>query len=204
MANDEAVLKRREVLVGIGVAAVAAAGVVARLPALMPSGVSVSEALDSSAAASTASGQAGPSVGPLVMPARSDDVEALFRSARTGSSLRLEGVEDRWDVISVHGVRNGAIPVVLATSAGDRFAVEVFRDTPDGAATPIARAEGLALFLVNGGSGSTPTEEVQGRGVMALRRALAAARRDGAAVPAALQTRDARTASMSSHLFPLA
>jgi hypothetical protein len=88
-------------------------------------------------------------------------------------------------IVTVHPVVHGGVPVVLETSSGRRYQVDVLaRDPagPDGVATT-AR---LSLFVANGGDGSTDTDEEQGLGAMALAELLAAGDRDGAPLPALL------------------
>ncbi|GAB5549710.1 MAG: hypothetical protein RLO52_21570 [Sandaracinaceae bacterium] len=108
-------------------------------------------------------------------------VRALF------GDLRGRVIEGHWRVEAVHAVRAGAIPVVLSIRTGARFAAEVFRwDASD--PEPIGRAEGLALYLVNGGDGQTATDEMAGLGVRALGRALDARLAEGASIPQGLST----------------
>lgn len=94
-------------------------------------------------------------------------------------------IEGHWRVESVFAVRAGAVPVILSTTHGERFAVEIFRADPSSGAAPLGEAPGLALYLVNRGDGSTGTDEAAGLGVRALGRALAA-RRAGEEAPASL------------------
>ncbi|MFK7989597.1 MAG: hypothetical protein AB8I08_26505 [Sandaracinaceae bacterium] len=108
-------------------------------------------------------------------------VTDLFGSIAVGTA-----VSTHWRVEKIHAVRAGAIPVVMSTIYGDRFALEVFRDSANGP-TPITRTRGLALFLVNGGDGGSPTDELFGLGVMALGAAL---------------ENEATTASIPSALLP--
>lgn len=135
---------------------------------------------------------------PAPLPPIDDAVRALFGPIGPGTRLGPD-----FEVVAVHGVRAGAIPVVLA-SAGHRFALEIFRDddATTGAA-PIARANGLSLFLVNEGDGATRTVERFGLGVMALGRALTARREAGAPVPSALEHHAARIASAGAFHIPL-
>lgn len=164
---------RREALIGIG--GVAIGGLIA--------GAAVSRG--------GASGEAGPE-DPLVadgpsapsragrLDAPDDEVRALFGPLVEGSPIATH-----WRLEAVHGVRAGAIPVVLSTAHGQRFAAEIFRDDPE-AARPVARAGGLALYLVNRGDGRSPTDELFGLGVMALGRELEGRLAAGAAVPGGL------------------
>jgi hypothetical protein len=123
------------------------------------------------------------------LPEADADVRALFGPLREGAALG-----SGFRIETVHGIRGGAIPVVLATASGDRFAVEVFRADPEGP-TPIARAGELALHLINRGSGESPTDERAGLAVMALARALEDRVARGAPLPAGLETHRARMAN---------
>lgn len=171
---------RREALVGMGAAALGAAVGVPRL-------------LEVDAAASP-----GPSgePAPRVLPA-TDDVRALFGALREGSAISTH-----WHLESVHAVRAGAIPVVMSTIYGGRFGVEIFREEAGGP-TPIARARGLALHLLNHGDGTSRTAELNGLGVMALGRALEERRAEGAPLPAGLDTYRRRTARDPDGIFDI-
>lgn len=174
---------RREALFGMGAAAVGAAVGVPRLlevTAADPIGPIASE-------------PATPHVAPAT-----DEVRALFGSLREGSAISTH-----WRLESVHAVRAGAIPVVMSTIYGGRFAVEIFREEAEGP-NPIARARGLALHLHNNGDGSSRTAELNGLGVMALGRALEARRAEGAPLPAGLDTYRARTAREPHGVFDIA
>lgn len=109
-----------------------------------------------------------------------EEVRALFGPLVEGSPISTH-----WRLEAVHGVRAGAIPVVLSTASGQRFAAEIFRDDPE-SPRPVARAGGLALFLVNRGDGRSPTDESFGLGVMALGRELEGRLATGALVPSGL------------------
>lgn len=113
-------------------------------------------------------------------PPRSS-VQALFGQLTPGSAL-----SSHWRIEALYDVRAGAIPVVLATLSGHRFAVEVFLGGAD--ARALATAGPLALYLVNRGDGSSSSDESAGLGVMALGRALEARFAEGAVVPEGLGT----------------
>jgi hypothetical protein len=131
-----------------------------------------------------------------VAPA-TDEVRALFGTLEEGSAISTH-----WRLESVHAVRAGAIPVVMSTIYGGRFALEIFRDEADGP-TPIARARGLALHLLNHGDGSSRTAELNGLGVMALGRALEERRAEGAPLPSGLDTYRRRTARDPEGIFDI-
>jgi len=79
-------------------------------------------------------------------------------------------------------VENGALPMELVDASGHPFIVEVHRW--DEAAPPgIARAGSLAVYLRNGGTGTTRTKETHGLGAMALASLLEARERAGKQVP---------------------
>lgn len=173
---------RREALVGVGTVALGAAVGVPRLIELQASADGPAESVDQPVA--------------HVLPA-TDDVRALFGALREGSAISTH-----WRLESVHAVRAGAIPVVMSTIYGGRFAVEIFRDEADGP-TPIARAQGLALHLFNRGDGSSRTAELNGLGVMALGRALEERRAEGAPLPPGLETYRARTSRDPHGVFDI-
>lgn len=188
--NDEAMFPRRDVLLGLGIAAGATATV-------GPANVAAALASPASSVAAPA-GAATPAapavISPLVMPARCAEVDSLFGPVGAGTT-----VGDA-TVVAVHGIRNGSIGVVLDRS-GDRFAVEIFREE-EGGAPPVVRAAGLSLFMVNDGTGFTPTHEGNGVAVMALGRLLAARRGGGAPIPRELAGRSTRDA-VESREIPL-
>lgn len=78
---------------------------------------------------------------------------------------------DRWQVVAVHPVRFGAIPVVLATDDGRRYQVDVLARDDEGPAG-VANTEHFSLYVANQGDGDLPTDEEQGLGAIALARAL--------------------------------
>lgn len=78
-------------------------------------------------------------------------------------------------------IERAALPFELRDPRGHLFVVEAHRHDPR---TPgIARAGSLDVFLSNGGTGATPTDETHGLAAMALARVLAARERAGHAVP---------------------
>lgn len=122
-------------------------------------------------------------------------VERLFGSLRPGTLL-----EGHWRIERLHGLRAGAIPVVLSARDGSRFAAEVFRADADGP-TPVGDAGPLALYLVNRGDGDAATDEVAGLGVQALARALRGRLDEGAEVPDALVTHATRRRAHPAGVF---
>lgn len=173
------VLGRREVLKSAGVATLVAAStalLAARRANAESEGRRMLRPSDPARAGAPAIAPAGP------------EVLALFGPIQPGTRI------GRWTVRAVHGVRMGAIPVVLASEEGEEFQVDVLRrDNAPGAPAAVGQARTLSVFVVNGGSGSTATLEEQGLGAMALAEALARREDEGAAVPALLTLRE-RTA----------
>lgn len=186
MTTQKPVGGRRQVLVGAGAAALG--GLVVG-PALLRraahDGHAVAE-LPEPALAEDRRAEGGAQ--PAQLAPADDDVRALFGPLREGSAISTH-----WRIESLHAARAGAIPLVMSTIDGRRFAVEVFRGDPQGS-QPIARAGSLALHLVNQGDGSSRTDELTGLGVMALARALEARLSAGAPIPNALGTHRERTA----------
>ena len=165
---------RRGALLGIGLAATGAAVAVRSIDAAADEGTAPPRRDE------------GPTARPDAMAAHElraprPSVQALFGALTPGSAL-----SSHWRIEAVYDVRAGAIPVVLATLSGHRFAVEIFLGGPD--APGIATAGPLALYLVNRGDGSSSSDESAGLGVMALGNALAARLAEGAVVPDGLVT----------------
>lgn len=179
---------RRGALVGIGLAATGAAAVIPRL----------AEGSTRTGAEREHDDEALPQVRPSAAHAHDlreadEATRALFGPLREGSVL--EGVR----IESLHAARAGAIPVVLATLDGERFAVEIFRLDAD--RTPLAAAGPLALHLVNRGDGRRSTPEAVGLGVRALARALERRVSEGAPIPSALSTHAERIARHPGGIF---
>jgi|KBSMisStandDraft_5_1062788.scaffolds.fasta_scaffold183918_2 hypothetical protein len=94
---------------------------------------------------------------------------------------------DRWMIVHVFDVREGLIPVEMATIAdGGHFKVALLRRDPAGP-RGVADTQQLSLFISNKGDGGTTTPEEQGQGIMALAGALTM-REEGGAKPPALST----------------
>ena len=167
-ASSDKRLGRRSVMAGIGIAASAAATGAAAGAAngLFDSAMNgVDAAVDARAAAA-------PSAPDLLQAHHLSAPDAEARATLAGLEPG-QVIEGHWRVESVFAVRAGAVPVVLSTTRGERFAVEIFRADPS-AAAPLAETATLALYLVNRGDGATVTDEAAGLGVRALGRALAA------------------------------
>ncbi|NOY91508.1 MAG: hypothetical protein GXP55_09930 [Deltaproteobacteria bacterium] len=124
-----------------------------------------------------------------VVPAAGAEVRAFFGSLTEGTGLSSSGPtaadQARWTIESIHELRHGAIPVVLADARGRRFQVDVLR-RDDAGDSAIAVAGGVALYLSNRGDGATGTLEEHGLGVMALASALRM--QDRAPAPSGLTT----------------
>jgi hypothetical protein len=95
--------------------------------------------------------------------ARDGDRHALHECLPEG--LRF----GRWRVVAVHPVKHGAVPVVLESRRGQRFQVDVLRrDRHPQAKAGVGETRLYALYLVNNGRGSKPTQEEQGVGLLWL------------------------------------
>ena len=106
------------------------------------------------------------------------EVSELLGEIRPGSELA------KCRVVEVRPLWMGAIPILLETPSGARFQLDVLRakSSEDG----VGRAPGLAVFVTNGGDGSTRTDERQGLAAMALGARIARRLREGARVPTLL------------------
>jgi len=117
------------------------------------------------------------------------------------------GVLSGWEITSAGSVRFGAVPLEMRTPAGDHFNVELLRrDT--GGPQGIGETEHFAIFVINRGDGGTATDELQGRGVLALRRYLAGREVEVAAagleLPEVMTLRERDQAYPDGHFSPRA
>ena len=110
-------------------------------------------------------------------------VRALFGDLRAGSKI------DRWTLIEIADVHAGCIPVLMAAADGTRFQIDIAERDPQGP-KPVAETKSLALYLVNGGGGTTSTVEEHGLGVMALAAALKQREQAGAVAPQLVKLRE--------------
>jgi hypothetical protein len=110
-------------------------------------------------------------------------VLALFGDLRPGTKI------DRWTLVEIADVRAGCIPVLMAAPDGTRFQVDIAARDSDGP-KPVAETNTLALYLVNGGGGTTSTIEEHGLGVMALAAALKQREQSGAVAPQLVKLRE--------------
>jgi hypothetical protein len=78
-------------------------------------------------------------------------------------------------------VDQGALPFELEDPSGRRFVVEVHRR--DTSVSGIRPAGSLDVFLRNGGTGTTPTDETHGLAAMALASMLAKREAEGRPIP---------------------
>jgi len=113
----------------------------------------------------------------------SSSVKALFGDLRPGTKI------DRWTLVEIADVRAGCIPVLMAAADGTRFQVDIAQRDPEGP-KPVAETSTLALYLVNGGGGTTSTVEEHGLGVMALAAALKQREQAGAVAPQLVKLRE--------------
>lgn len=79
---------------------------------------------------------------------------------------------EHWQVVAVHPVRHGAVPVILGTDDGRRFQVDILARDPHGP-PGVANTRHLSLYVHNRGDGSTQTDEAEGLGAMRLAAILA-------------------------------
>jgi len=116
------------------------------------------------------------------------EVLTYFGDIKDGSKL------ERWTVVAVSDVRDGGIPVEMATPDGKHFFIELLRRDPSGP-KGVAETPTLAIYLVNSpGDGGVATPEEQGQGIMALAAALSTRENNGGAKPPALSTLKERMA----------
>jgi hypothetical protein len=106
------------------------------------------------------------------------EVRAYFGELTDGTKI------ERWTLVSVHEVRAGAIPVVLATADGQKYNVDLLRLDPAGPKA-VATTTAIALYLANApnADGSAMTPEEQGLGIMALAAKLTSRENAGAKAP---------------------
>jgi len=109
-------------------------------------------------------------------------VRAVLGAVQVGTRI------DRWTVVSILDTAHGGIPVVLATSTGERFRVDVLRR--DDHALGVANTAELSLYLCNQGRGSRATDEEHGLGAMALARRLERGAAPHAPLPRLLTLRE--------------
>jgi hypothetical protein len=125
---------------------------------------------------------------PTAVPHANGEVAALFGDLVAG--VAIAGCT----IVSVHAPVAGAIPVVLVTSSGKRFQLDVLRREIDpDAPRAVAGLAGNTSFEVsvcNGGNGDHATDEEQGLAARALAEALSKRVAQGAKAPALLTLRE--------------
>jgi hypothetical protein len=84
-------------------------------------------------------------------------------------------------LVAVLPVELGALPFELQDPSGHHFVVEVHRR--DAGVQGLRPAGSYDVFLRNGGSGATPTDETHGLGAMALASLIAAREAAGRPIP---------------------
>jgi hypothetical protein len=131
-----------------------------------------------------------------------DNLEPASAAVRAyfGPALIDGSKLDRWTIVNVFDVHNGAIPVVLATVDGGRYHVDLLRRDPAGP-RGMAETQQLALYVSNHGDGGTATPEEQALGVQALAGALTAREEGGAKAPS-LSTLKERSAAFPIKPLP--
>ncbi|HXT99596.1 MAG TPA: hypothetical protein VN903_01300 [Polyangia bacterium] len=118
---------------------------------------------------------------------RSRDPSEERRASRAvldyfGDNLTEGSKLDRWTLVRVFDVHEGAIPVEMATADGKRFKASLFRRDPGGP-KGVADTQQLTLYISNQGDGRVSTPEEQGQGLMALAGALTVREAAGAKPP---------------------
>ena len=107
----------------------------------------------------------------------------IARAAEQRSSFEPGQAVGPCRLIRVLPVEQGALPFELEDPSGRRFIVEVHRRDTDGGVSGIRPAGSLDVFLRNGGTGTTPTDETHGLAAMALASHLAKREAEGRPVP---------------------
>ncbi len=105
------------------------------------------------------------------------------KAAEHRPSFEPGQVVGRCRLVRVLPVEQGALPFELEDPSGRRFIVEVHRRDAGGGVRGIRPAGSLDVFLRNGGTGTTPTDETHGLAAMALASHLAAREAEGRPVP---------------------
>lgn len=113
----------------------------------------------------------------------SDEAPSLLEALRTGTRV------GPWQVSRVE-LFAGAVAVELAGALGKVRLEVVARDDHPTAAMPVASSRTTAVFVCNGGSGKTPTDEDQGLAALTLAAHLE--RHEERGFREALDTHDAR------------
>ncbi len=113
-------------------------------------------------------------------------LEGSGGAGTTTEPLAVAGVLPRarfgaCEVVSLESMKDGAVSVRFADSAGRPFEVELLGY--DSRTPGVARAGSLGVYLNNKGRGSTATIEEHGLAAMALARHLARRQASGAKLP---------------------
>ena len=116
-------------------------------------------------------------------PGSSDEAPSLLETLRTGTRV------GPWQVSRVE-LFAGAVALELAGTLGKVRLELVARDDHPSAAAPVAASRTTAIFVCNGGSGKTPTDEDQGLAALTLAAHLE--RYEERGFREALDTHDAR------------
>lgn len=124
------------------------------------------------------------------------------------SATPLEGLVGSlgtWRVEQVMPLVAGAVPVLLRSPEGKRVQVDVMRADPEGPPA-IAQAGALALYVVNGGAGDTPSGAAETHGARALAARLAEIEAEGGlpAIPGLLTLSERMSAHRQAVLTPWA
>jgi hypothetical protein len=127
-------------------------------------------------------------------PSADDPAWGLIAPLREGSML------GPWRVVAMTPVRAGAITVVVANAQGQNYAIDICqRDDSSSAPVPPARTAHYDIFVVNEGSGNTPTREEHGLAAMALAEVIRS--NESSVRPAGLATHRQRLAGYSDQIM---
>lgn len=87
----------------------------------------------------------------------------------------------KWSIERVHAPRLGAVAVVMRTPEGKPFQVDLLRR--DDSIPAVATTKHFSLFIANGSSGSSSTDEYEARGAMVLAHHLRSRELSGVPLP---------------------
>jgi hypothetical protein len=122
-------------------------------------------------------------VGVLLAAVAEVQISALVGEETAGLTPRANGTHPfkvgskiaRWTIKSVRPVQQGALSVLVVDAEGHEFTLDVLaRDLNPLAPRAPAEADGVAIYVRNGGNGWLPTVEEQGLAAMTLATYLSA------------------------------
>jgi hypothetical protein len=150
-------------------------------------GVLAAGAALSTTSKSNAEGRSAPSApaselegipGPAGRGPQPDEVDAwrLFEPLAQGDEIGLG-----WRLMRLSDVTQGGVVLTLGHEGGAEARVHLCRK--EGAGQGVAQSDGFDLFLMNHGSGSSPTDEALGRAIKTLARIIGDNERRGVTGP---------------------